>query len=93
MKIVWTSLAKKSYNETIIYLVNNWNLVIVQDFILEVERTMGILKHNPYCFQKWDYDTSFYKGHIHKNVSFYNKVYSTEVVVYLFGTIIKVQKK
>lgn len=84
MKIVWTSLAKKSYNENIIYLANYWIITVVQDFILEVERTMKIIQENPKCFEEWEFDNSFYKGHIRKNISFYYKVYPDEIVVYLF---------
>ena len=84
MKIVWTSLAKKSYNKTTSYLEEYRNIDIVKDFILEVERTMKIISANPYCFQNWEYDSSFKKGFVNKNISFYYKVHFNEIVVYLF---------
>ncbi len=93
MKIIWTSLAKKSYNQNIIYLVHYWNRSVVQDFILEVERTMKIIQQNPKCFEKWEFDNSFQKGYIHKNVSFYYKIHHAEIVVYLFWNNFQSPKK
>jgi plasmid stabilization system protein ParE len=84
MKIVWTLIAKKSYNKNIQYLEEYWTTEIVKDFILEVEKTMKIISENPYCFQDWEFDPSYKKGFIHKNVSFYYKIHSEEIVVYLF---------
>jgi hypothetical protein len=84
MKIIWTAIATKSYYKNIEFLLTIWNLKIAQEFILEIENTMAIIKSNPTCFEKWEFDSMFYKGTIHKNVSFFYKVYKNEIVVYLF---------
>ncbi len=84
MKVILTDLAKKSYDRNILYLEDNWNITVIKNFILEVERTFNIISENPFCFQDWEYDSSFKKGFINKRVSFYYKVYSLEIVVFLF---------
>lgn len=84
MRVVWTSIAKKSYSKNLQYLEEYWTIDIVKDFILEVEKTMKIISENPYCFQDWEFDSSYKKGFIHKNVSFYYKTQPEEIVVYLF---------
>ncbi len=84
MKIIWTAIAKKSYYKNIDYLEQYWTNEIVKEFILEVERTMKLLSDNPSCFQNWDFNASFRKGFVHKNVSFYYKIYDGEIVVFLF---------
>ena len=48
MKVIFTSFAKKSYNKNLNYLEENWNVNIVQDFILEVERTINIIRNYLY---------------------------------------------
>lgn len=84
MKVIFTSFAKKSFNKNLNYIEDNWNNNIVQDFIFEVERTINIIKENPYCFQDWEFDSEFKKGFINKRISFYYKIYPNEIVVFLF---------
>ena len=84
MRIIWTPVAKESYNEIEAFLMIRWNLEITQDFISAVSQTMRIVKENPYCFQKWEHDNSYLKGFVNSKVSFYYKVKSQEIVVYLF---------
>lgn len=84
MKVILTSLAKKSYHKNISYLEEYWNLEVVKKFILEVERSIKIIIENPHCFQDWEYDNSFKKGFINKQISFYYKIYTHEIVIYLF---------
>lgn len=93
MKITWTLLAKKSYNKNIEFLLETWNINIVQVFILEVEQTMDLIKTNPNCFEKWDLDNNYNKGFIHKNISFYYKIKNNEIVVYLFWNNLQNPKK
>ncbi len=93
MNVVWTSLAKKSYNQNIEFLLELWNLKIAQDFILEVETTMHLIKTNPNCFEKWNLNSAFRKGFVHENVSFYYKVHPKEIVVYLFWNNLQNPKK
>ena len=84
MRIIWTPVAKESYNEIEAFLMIRWNLEITQHFINAVSHTMRIVKENPYCFQKWEHDNSYLKGFVNSKVSFYYKVKSQEIVVYLF---------
>lgn len=84
MNLIWTLLAKKSFNKNIEYLEENWTVNTVQNFILEVEKVMEILIENSNCFQEWEFDTSFRKGHIDKHISFFYKIHDKEIVVYLF---------
>ena len=84
MTIIWTPVAKESYNEIEAFLTISWNLEITQDFISAVSQTMRIVKDNPYCFQRWEHDHSYLKGFVNSKISFYYKVKSQEIVVYLF---------
>ena len=84
MKVTLTSLAKKSYNKNISYLEDYWNIEVLQNFILEVERTIKIITENPNCFQDWEFDKKFKKGFINNRISFYYKIYPNEIVIYLF---------
>ena len=93
MNLIWTSLAEKSYNQNIEYLLEEWSLKVVQHFILEVERTMNIVKESPNCFQEWEFDKTFRMGLIHENISFFYKIHTTEIVVYLFWNNLQNPKK
>ena len=93
MNVIWTSLAKKSYNQNIEFILELWNIKIVKDFILEVEKTMNLIQSNPNCFEKWNLNTAFRKGFINENVSFYYKVHLKEIVVYLFWNNLQNPKK
>lgn len=84
MKIIWTSIASKSYYKNIEFLLKIWNLKVAQDFISEVEITMKLIGTNPNVFERWEFDKEYRKGFIHKNVSFFYKVYDSEILVHLF---------
>jgi plasmid stabilization system protein ParE len=84
MKLVWTPIAKESYNEIEEFLLIRWNLKVTQDFIISVRQTMQILKDNPHCFQKWRHDNSYFKGIINSKISFFYKIESDVIVVFLF---------
>lgn len=93
MSIIWTSTAKFSYNKNIEFLIKLWNLKIAQEFILEVESTMKLIKVNPNCFKNWEFNSNYRMGYIHKNVSFYYRVYESEIVVHLFWNNLQNPKK
>ena len=84
MKLVWTPIAKESYNEIEEFLLIRWNLKVTQDFIISVRQTMLILKDNPHCFQKWQDDNSYFKGIINSKISFFYRIESDVIVVFLF---------
>ncbi len=82
--VVWTSVAEHHYYAILAYLFEKWNLKIVNNFIDEVEKTMNLIETNPYCFEEFSLNKKYRKGFIHKNVSFYYRVYENEIVVHLF---------
>jgi len=82
--VVWTSVAEQHYNSILVYLFEKWNLKIVNNFIVEVEKTMNLIETNPFCFEEFSLNKNYRKGFIHKNVSFYYRVYENEIVVHLF---------
>lgn len=93
MIVVWTSTAKISYNKNIEFLLKIWNLKIAQEFILEVEKTMNLIKTNPNCFKTWEQNSNYRIGSIHKNVSFYYVKKESEIVVHLFWNNLQNPKK
>lgn len=84
MKVLWTPIAKASYNEIEAFLMVRWNLKITQEFIVAVKQTMDIIKEHPYCFQKWEHDHSYLKGMVNSKVSFFYTVETDKIVVHLF---------
>lgn len=84
MKVVWTPIAKESYNEIEEFLMVRWNLKITQEFIISVRQIMHTIQKYPHCFQKWEHDNSYLKGVINSKTNFFYTVESDEIVVHLF---------
>lgn len=84
MKIIWTSLASKSYYLIIDYLLEKWDLKVVENFINEVEKSMLLIKNNPEFFEKWEANSNYRRGYINELVSFYYRINGNEIVIHLF---------
>ena len=84
MKIIWSDLAEKSYYDNLLYLNQNWPLAVVQDFILEVEKTLDLLQENPDIFKWWQSDKKYKVGHITQHISFFYNVDEEIIRIHLF---------
>ncbi|MDT0645327.1 hypothetical protein RM545_01380 [Zunongwangia sp. F260] len=84
MKVIWSQLAEKSYNSNLLYLSENWPLAVVQDFILNVEKTMNLLSKNPNIFRWWDSKKKYKIGYVTPHISFFYSFDREKVMVHLF---------
>lgn len=50
MNILWSEKAEEDFEANILYLMENWNLEVVQDFTSEVQRILNIISLNPKTF-------------------------------------------
>jgi hypothetical protein len=48
-EIRWTAEAVKTYDSIIEYLTHTWTEKEVSNFIIETERVIGYITHNPKC--------------------------------------------
>ncbi len=51
MTIFWSEMAEKDFENNILYLINNWDQHVSQQFTLELERVLAIIRINPKTFQ------------------------------------------
>ena len=60
MEIIWTDRAYYSYDNNIDYLLNEWSLEVVRDFIVRTEEAERLLLENPQL-GRFDEDLKLYK--------------------------------
>jgi hypothetical protein len=89
--VVWTSIAEQHYNSILVYLFEKWNLKIVNNFIIEVEKAMNLIETNPFCFEEFSLNKNYRKGFIHKNVSFFTEFMKMKLLFIFFGITFKTQ--
>jgi plasmid stabilization system protein ParE len=51
MNILWSEKAEEDFEANVLYLMENWNVEVVQDFTSEVQRILNIISLNPKTFQ------------------------------------------
>ncbi len=52
MIIKWSDKAEEDFEYNILYLLNDWNEKVTQEFTFETERILNIISINPKAFQK-----------------------------------------
>lgn len=50
-KIIWSPEAERTFDAIINYLEENWSEKEIRNFIVETEKTIFLLKHNPFLFR------------------------------------------
>ena len=51
MKVFWSEMAEKDFENNILYLINNWDEHVTQQFTFELERVLTIIRINPETYQ------------------------------------------
>lgn len=52
MKISWSDKAEEDFESNIVFLLEEWNEIVAQNFTFETERVLKIISTNPKAFQK-----------------------------------------
>ena len=74
MKIHWTPRSLKSYLKIIDYLSKNWTAKEINKFVAQTDKTIEIIKQNPYTYQASNEKKYVRKGFINKLVSLYYRI-------------------
>lgn len=77
-------MAEETFWDNLDYLHKNWSVSVVHEFILEVERTMELLKHNPETFRCWFEDRNFRVAVLNKHISLFYSFSEKEIRIHLF---------
>jgi len=83
-KIINTAVAKKSFQQNIMYLKEDWTIKEVKNFILKTESIINLLKISPQTFQKWEYNSSVRKVLVVKQITLFYRINGETVEILLF---------
>jgi plasmid stabilization system protein ParE len=72
MTIVWSDEAEKDYEENLIFLFEEWNLQVVQDFTEETERILTVINEMPKAFRH--YKKNIHSVPVTKHVTLFYRV-------------------
>jgi plasmid stabilization system protein ParE len=82
MKVFWSEMAEKDFENNILYLINNWDEHVTQQFTFELERVLTIIRINPETFQ-YDQIVKCHIVPITKHITLFYEVHANEELVIL----------
>ncbi|MGO3182619.1 MAG: type II toxin-antitoxin system RelE/ParE family toxin [Aequorivita sp.] len=80
MEIIWTDRAYYSYDNNIDYLLNEWSLEVVRNFIGKTEEAEKLLLENPHL-GRFDEDLNLYKLLVVKQIYLFYEIHGNHVVM------------
>ena len=83
-KIIYTPLAKNSFQQNIHYLEENWTIKEVQSFIQKTSDVVDILRVNPVLFPYWKFNKTIRKVIIVKQITLFYEIEEKRVYLHLF---------
>ncbi len=83
-KIIYTPLAKKSFQQNILYLDENWTIKEIRNFIQKTSDIVDILKINPVLFPPWEFNKTIRKVVIVKQITLFYEVLEKRIYLHLF---------
>lgn len=70
----WTSEARKTFNQNLDYLADEWNDQVINNFLDRVEEVFEQIKSNPELFLVYRKADQIYKCVVHKRIILYYKI-------------------
>ena len=83
MKISWTPTSRLTYFKILDYLLKNWTIKEVENFIYKTEHTLAQIAENPYMFKASKKMKNVRKGLLTKHNSLYYRVKPRKKVIEL----------
>ncbi len=82
--VIITTTAKKSFQQNVIYIKENWTNKEVKHFILKTESIINLLKKSPKTFQKREHSSSVRKVLVVKQITLFYRIKNKSVEILLF---------
>jgi plasmid stabilization system protein ParE len=79
-RLNWTSEAEVTFNQNLEYLSNEWNPVVLNQFLDRVEEVFEKIKSNPRLYPLHRPEENIYKCVIHERIVLYYKVVDDDVI-------------
>jgi plasmid stabilization system protein ParE len=83
MTILWSEKAEEDFEANILYLMEHWNVAVVQDFTAENQRVLNIITLNPKTFQ-YNKNTKCHIVPVTKHVTLFYEIKSRKIVLLCF---------
>ena len=80
MEIIWTDRAYYSYDNNIDYLLREWTIEVVKDFISKTEEAEKLLVENPYL-GRYDDDLKLFKLLVVKQIYLFYEIHENQIVL------------
>ena len=77
-------MAKRSFQQNISYLEENWTIKEIQKFIQKTSDVVDILKIQPVTFPVWEFDKTIRKVVIIKQITLFYEFDRKKVFLHLF---------
>jgi plasmid stabilization system protein ParE len=74
----WTSESKKTFNQNLEYLSEEWDNQVINNFLDRVEEVLEQIRRNPELYPLHRPEDKLYKCIVHKRVILYYKVVDDE---------------
>lgn len=78
MKVNWTPSAKKSFEQILDWLYNNWTNKEIENFLDQTDSTIEQIKNNPYLYRASEQNEQVRRGLVNRFISLYYRVRSKE---------------
>jgi plasmid stabilization system protein ParE len=83
-RIFWTEIALIEFEDTIIYLQQNWTEREIKNLAVEIEKTLALISSNPEIFQISDSKKDIRRAVVAKLNNMYYRVNSETVEILSF---------
>ena len=83
-KVIYSPLAKNSFEQNIAYLEKEWTLKEIKNFINKTSEVVELLKMDPYVFPLSEFDTNIRKVVLIKQITLFFEIKKKEVHIHLF---------
>jgi plasmid stabilization system protein ParE len=83
LKIHWSVLAKKDFDENIEYLLTDWNQKVARNFTNEVLRVLEIINQSPKIFN-YNKELHVYQVQITKHIKLFYEIKSNKIILLRF---------
>ena len=83
-RVLYSSLAKNSFEQNITYLEKEWTIKEIRNFIDKTSEVVELLKMDPYVFPLSEFDPNIRKVVLIKQITLFFEIVKKEVHIHLF---------
>jgi plasmid stabilization system protein ParE len=80
LRINWTLESEKTFIQNLEYLSEEWNTVVINDFIDRVEEVLANIKSNPKLYPSHRPEENVHKCVIHERITLYYRIVDDECI-------------